>query len=147
MGYRLLTHTVYSIFIFSTFKLNPGIYNQRFKKKWWLVYNKGRCCLFFRRNSLDIFTAEYSVKMAQGNKVDSLQQKTAFHMKVRNIIKEFKFWFSNPNIFAMRGCRPLIFQTINFVRSNMLSLKYQRFTLWGCKDIGLRKCVLVAKTQ
>ncbi|XP_023323711.1 uncharacterized protein LOC111697812 [Eurytemora carolleeae] len=37
-----------------------------------------------RRNSLDIFTAEYSVKMAQGNKVDSLQQKTAFHMKVDN---------------------------------------------------------------
>ena len=45
----------------------------------------------FRRNSLDIFTADYSVKMGQGNKVDSLQQKTAFHMKVRNSLKELSF--------------------------------------------------------
>ena len=41
----------------------------------------------------------------------------------------------------------LIFQTINSVRSNSLSLKYQRFTPSGCKAIGVRKCKFVAKTQ
>ena len=30
---------------------------------------------------------------------------------------------------------PFIFKIINFVRSNSLSLKYQRFTSSGCKDI------------
>ena len=34
-----------------------------------------------------------------------------------------------------------------FVRSNHKSLKYQRFTLSGCKDIGIRKFKFVAKTQ
>ena len=43
--------------------------------------------------------------------------------------------------------RPLIFQTINSGRSNSLSLKYQRFTPSGCKDIGVRKYKFVAKTQ
>ena len=30
--------------------------------------------------------------------------------------------------------RPLIFQTMNSVRSNNLTLKYQKFTPLGCKD-------------
>ena len=33
------------------------------------------------------------------------------------------------------------------VRSNHISLKYQRFTLSGCKDIGIRKFKFVAKPQ
>ena len=33
------------------------------------------------------------------------------------------------------------------VNSNNLNLKYQRFTLSGCKDIGIRKLGFVAKTQ
>ena len=41
----------------------------------------------------------------------------------------------------------MIFQTINSVKSNSLSLKYQRFTPSGCKDIRVRKCEFVAKTQ
>ena len=32
-------------------------------------------------------------------------------------------------------------------RSNNLSLKYQRFTPLGCKDIGIRKFKFVSKTQ
>ena len=35
----------------------------------------------------------------------------------------------------------------NYVRSNILSLKYQRFTSSGYKDIGIRKFELLAKTQ
>ena len=36
---------------------------------------------------------------------------------------------------------------MNSDRSNKLSLKYQRFTLSGCRDIGIRKFEFVAKTQ
>ena len=36
---------------------------------------------------------------------------------------------------------------MNSVRSNSLSLKYQRFTSPGCKDIYIRKAEFVAKTQ
>ena len=36
---------------------------------------------------------------------------------------------------------------MNFVDSNNLSLKYQRYTPSGCLDIEVRKCEFVAKTQ
>ena len=36
---------------------------------------------------------------------------------------------------------------MNSVRSNNLSLKYQRVTPSGCKDIGIRKFEFVVKTQ
>ena len=36
---------------------------------------------------------------------------------------------------------------MNSVRSNNLSLKYQRFIPWRCKDIGTRKFEFVAITQ
>jgi len=36
---------------------------------------------------------------------------------------------------------------MNIVRSNKISLKYQRFTQSGCKDKGVRIFVGVAKTQ
>jgi len=36
---------------------------------------------------------------------------------------------------------------MNFVRSNILSLKYQRFTPTSCKDIWIRQFEVVAKTQ
>ena len=40
-----------------------------------------------------------------------------------------------------------IFQTVNSVRSNNLSLKYQRFKPSDCEHIEIRKFELVAKTQ
>ena len=58
-----------------------------------------------------------------------------------------KLWFSNSYNLATHSPRPLIFQTISSVRSNSLSLKYQRFKPSGCKDEGVRKCEFVAKTQ
>ena len=36
---------------------------------------------------------------------------------------------------------------MNTDRSNIISLKYQRFTPAGCKEIGIRKFEFVAKTQ
>ena len=44
---------------------------------------------------------------------------------------------SNPK--ATQCCRPWIIQTWNSVRSNNLSLRYQRFTTPGCKDRVIRK--------
>ena len=41
----------------------------------------------------------------------------------------------------------LLFQTINFVMSNNLSLKYQRYTPSGSKDIRIKKFEFVAKIQ
>ena len=58
-----------------------------------------------------------------------------------------KLSFSNPYIFVTRWWRPLIFQTINSVRSNNHSLKYQRFTSSDRKVIGIRLFEFLAKTQ
>ena len=43
--------------------------------------------------------------------------------------------------------RPLTFQTTTSVNPDIISLKYQRFTTLGSKDIGIRKSEFVAKTQ
>ena len=58
-----------------------------------------------------------------------------------------KLWFSNFNIVATQWRRPLIFQTINAVRLNNVSLKYQRFTSLRCRNIRITKVKFVAKTQ
>ena len=49
------------------------------------------------------------------------------------------------DIFATQCRRPKIFQTMIYIRSNNLSLKYKRFTLSGCEDIWIRKFEFVAK--
>jgi len=36
---------------------------------------------------------------------------------------------------------------MNAIRSNIVSLKYHRFTSYGCKDIGFTKTEFVAETQ
>ena len=38
------------------------------------------------------------------------------------------------------GCRPYIFQTMNSVRSNILNLKYQRFSTSGSKGLNIGVC-------
>ena len=50
-------------------------------------------------------------------------------------------------ISATRSCRPITFQTKNSDRSNILSLKYKRFTASGCNDKVIRTLEFVAKTQ
>ena len=49
----------------------------------------------------------------------------------------------NSYIFAIQCRKPLIFQSMNSVRSNSLSLKYQKFTPTGWKDMGIRNFVSV----
>ena len=58
-----------------------------------------------------------------------------------------KLWFSNFDIFANKSSRSLIFQTMNSVSSNNISLKYHRCTPSGCIDIGKRKFKCLAKTM
>ena len=58
-----------------------------------------------------------------------------------------RLWFSNFNISATQCSKPLIFQTMNAVRSYNVSLKNQRFTSSGYKDIRITKIEFVAKTQ
>ena len=55
--------------------------------------------------------------------------------------------FRTPLSFATLCRRPLIFQTMNYVRSNSQSLKYQRFTPSYYTDIGVRKVEFVAKSH
>ena len=54
-----------------------------------------------------------------------------------------KLWFFS----GSRCCRPLVFQTMNSVTSNNLSLKYLRFIPSICNDIGIREFEFVSKTQ
>ena len=58
-----------------------------------------------------------------------------------------QLWFANPYIFATQGRISKIFQTLNYVKINKLSLKYQRFTPSGCKDIKIKKFEFDAKNQ
>ena len=58
-----------------------------------------------------------------------------------------KFRCSRPYIFATQCRRPLIFQFMNSVRANSLSLKCQSFTPSGYKDIGIRTFEFVAKSE
>ena len=52
---------------------------------------------------------------------------------------------SNTDIFTIRWCKPLIFQTY-IIWSNIIhSFKYKRSTTFGSKDIEIRK--VVTKTQ
>ena len=42
------------------------------------------------------------------------------NFKIKELSSSYKLWFSYPYIFATRSCRLLIFQTMNYVRSNSL---------------------------
>ena len=70
----------------------------------------------------------------------------AFLQSIKNEVKKLSFChkleFSNIYIFATQCRRPLIFQTMNSVRSNNLSLKNQWYTPSGHqveKIFGLEK--------
>ena len=58
-----------------------------------------------------------------------------------------KLRFDNTYIFATQCRRLKIFKTMNSVSSNNLSLKYQKLTQSGCKDIRILIFGFVAKTQ
>ena len=58
-----------------------------------------------------------------------------------------KLWFSNPYIFGPQCRKPLMFHTYFIWSNRSHSLKCQRSTTLGCKDIGKGKSEFVAKTQ
>ena len=58
-----------------------------------------------------------------------------------------KIWLSNSYSLATHFPRPLIFQTINSVRSNSPSLKYQRSTPSGCEAIRGYKMWVCSKNS
>ena len=58
-----------------------------------------------------------------------------------------KLWFFNPCILATRCRKPLIFQTINSLRTNSLSWNIKGYSTSGCKDIRNIKFEFVTKTQ
>ena len=79
------------------------------------------------------------------------QKENPVFLFMKTFLKELSFChklkYSYPYILATQCRRPYIFQTINSVRSNNLSLKYQRFISTGCRDIEIRKFEVVAKAQ
>ena len=65
---------------------------------------------------------------------DNISDRKTFtnEFKIKKKIKELSFChklgFSNYNIVGTQCRRPLIFQTMNAIRSNNVCLKYQKFT-------------------
>ena len=59
------------------------------------------------------------------------------NLEFKGFESSHKLCFSKPYIFEFQWHRPEIFQTMNSVRSNKISLKYQRFTTLGFKDLGI----------
>ena len=85
-------------------------------------------------------------KISEINQTIGLIQE---HKYINFVFKFFQVFvtnsdISNPCIFVTQCRRPWIFQTINYVRSNNLNLK---FTSSCCKIIFIRKFEFVAKTQ
>ena len=63
-------------------------------------------------------------------------------------IKELSFCTNSDfPIFSTQCWWPMIFQTMNSVRSNNISFKSPRFKPSGCRDIGIRTFKFVVKTQ
>ena len=58
-------------------------------------------------------------------------------MSIKELSLCHQLWFSNPYISGFQCRRPVTFQTMTSVRSNNISLKYQMFTTFGSKDIGI----------
>ncbi len=62
---------------------------------------------------------------------------SAIHIKKLSL--SHKLWLLNPYTLTTQCRRPQKFQTLYSVRSNNISLKYQRFTHQAAKYIGSRK--------
>jgi len=73
------------------------------------------------------------------------------YKKFRGFLKELSLWnkikYLNLNIFRIRCCKPLIFQTQIIWSNKIHSLKYLRSATFGSKDIVIIKSEFVAKTQ
>ena len=115
----------------------------------WTKIRQGRVCLqFFFVNTYD------SIKCTQSSppplayiiiiySKHLLSLPWVHHIQIFNnkkwVLATNSNFLISTYIFATLCFRPLIFQTMNSVRSRSLGLKYQRFTTSGCKYIGIRK--------
>ena len=100
-------------------------------------------CLFLPPTHLDRLASTFWLE----NSEELWEWSHFFDNITRGIMSSHKLWFSNPYIFATHWRRPWIFPTMNYIRSNNLSLKWQRFTPSGWKDIWIRQFKFVSKTQ
>ena len=83
----------------------------------------------------------YKFRLDPGTRTHTLYQL----YQTKELSLFHKHNFSYPYISATQ-CQ-YIFQTMNPVRLNIQSFKYQTFTLSGCSDIGIWKIMFVEKTQ
>ena len=81
----------------------------------------------------------------------NLSSPLSFHMLKNKNIHSFVFFIQRNWVFVTNSdflfhifLQPYIFQTMNYVRSNNLRLKYYRLTLSDCKDIKIWKFESVA---
>ncbi len=80
--------------------------------------------------------------------------EASFGVKLRTSMRKQRNWvfatnsdFLIPISLDSNLVKPLTFQTMTSVKSYNISLKYQRFTTLGSKDIGMRKTEFVARIQ
>ena len=105
-----------------------------------------------------VLTACIQIVLRQYDTRHFLEEKQQFHrwfLSSYKTVARRSFWIlqckylfktnrvfskcSDLSIFATQCSKPLIFQTMNSVRSNNLSLKYSKCKPSGCKDIRIRK--------
>ena len=84
-------------------------------------------------------------KYSENSIVNNIRRLGTYFLKERNLLFSANSDFIIP--ISLDYDKPLKFQTMTFVRSKNISLKYQRFTTLGSKDIGNRKSEFVAKSQ
>ena len=97
--------------------------------------------LYYPRSPRKFFNKKFIFLKIHHSKQENLQIFVLYYLNRQiysNPVKELslchKIKYSCSYILATQCRRPLIFQTINSVRSNNLSLKYQRFTPTGCRE-------------
>ena len=115
---QCIPHTCFLGYIFHYKLVTFNLIGWKVKLKWRKFSKYEQTSLWIRKTvEIDVY-----------KEIESLPQ--------RQIFKSLYLWN-----------QMLKFQTIIFVRSNILSLKYQRFLTSGFKDIGVWIFEFVAKTQ
>ena len=119
-----------------------------FSEEYW-VYKHGKFTfilidwiLFLHNHLYSIFLLSF--KLCNGDIVLLLKYNLC---NVKEVIFCHKLKLSNPYIFAICWRKPLIFQTLAILSIIIYSLKYQRSTTLGCKDIGILKIDFVTETH
>ena len=91
----------------------------------------------------------YFLKLSnkQENRSNEKNWKEKNIMKIGTNHKRNWVFFTNSDFLISTALDSNVVDLSLFVRSNNISLKYQRFTTLGSKDIGIRKSEFAATTQ